>query len=76
MIITTSGITLEQALTSADLYESADPSVQNNPWLRDPILFNVAVWWVRATQGDTDHFASDVSREFGSLVRDLRHEDF
>ena len=75
MIITTSGITREQALKIAGLYETVEPSVQNNPWLRDPILFNVAVWWVRATQGDTDHFARDVSREFGSLVRDLRHEN-
>jgi len=45
-----------------------------SPWLTDNVLFSMAVWWVKMVDGPTNDFATQVTREFNSLVRDLRHE--
>ena len=43
-----------------------------NPWVSDPVLLSLSVWWVKMTRPRTQDFSDDVREVFNSLQRDLR----
>lgn len=45
---------------------------EQNPWLNDQVLLNLAVWWVKSTRPNVADFSAEVALEFDSLQRDLR----
>ena len=49
-----------------------EPIDGESPWVSDPVLFGLSIWWVKATRPCSEDFSADVREVFMSLERDLR----